>query len=178
MQNNKVKKLAYCAMCLALAVVTNAITIFSLPNGGSITPCSMLFASLPGFFFGPAYGIVSGVAFGVLNFILKPYFYTPLQFICDYILAFGALGLSGLFAEKKNGLYIGYIVGCLGRFFFSFLSGVLFFAEYAPEGMSPAVYSAGYNISYIGIEMVLTLIILAVPAVRSALQMVKNNAKA
>ena len=41
--------------------------------------------------------------------------------------------------------------------------------------MNPAVYSAGYNISYIGVEMIITLVILAVPAVRSALEMVKKN---
>lgn len=174
--STNVKRLVYCAISIALATATGALTLFELPNGGSITPCSMLFATLPGFFFGPVYGLVSGVAYGVLSFVLKPYFYTPVQVICDYVLAFGALGLSGFFSNMKNGLYIGYIVSCLGRFVFAFISGVAFFADYAPEGMNPAVYSATYNISYIAVEMFLTIVIIAVPAVRNAIYRVKKQA--
>lgn len=175
--SKNVKSLVYSACCIALAVATGSLTLFSLPNGGSITPASMLFACLPGFFFGPVYGIASGVACGLLNFILKPYFYTPLQVLIDYPLAFGALGLSGFFAKQKNGLYLGYLVSCLGRFFFAFLSGVVFFADYAPEGMNPAVYSAGYNLSYIAAEAALTLVILAVPAIRNAIYRIKTTAR-
>jgi len=110
-----------------------------------------------------------------LSFILKPYFYSPAQFITDYVLAFTALGLSGLFSQKKHGLFIGYIVACLGRFFFAFLSGVLFFASYAPEGMNPVWYSFSYNISYISVEMVLTLGVLLVPAVHKGLYRMKGQ---
>ena len=39
------------------------------------------------------------------------------------------------------------------------VSGAIFFADYAPEGMSPLVYSLGYNGTYVLGEMVLTLIL-------------------
>lgn len=174
MQKN-VKTLVYCAVCIALSVATGSLTLFSLPNGGSVTPGSMLFACLPGFFFGPAYGVASGVAYGLLSFILKPYFYTPLQVLVDYPLAFGALGVSGFFYKRPNGLHIGYVLSCIARFFFAFLSGVLFFASYAPEGMSPILYSAGYNISYIGAEALLTLLLISVPAVKKAIYRIKGS---
>ena len=96
----------------------------------------------------------------------------------DYIFAFGALGLSGLFTNSKYGMIKGYLVAIFGRFVFSFLSGVIFFGMYAPEGMNPAVYSAVYNGSYIAAEGVITIILLMIPAVSNALKKVKNMATA
>ena len=172
---NNTKKIALSGVCVAMSLVLGLINLFSMPMGGSVTACSMLFATLPGFFFGGTYGFLSGLAYGALSFILKPYFYSPAQFITDYVLAFTALGLSGLFSNKKNGLYIGYIVACLGRFFFAFLSGVLFFASYAPEGMNPIWYSFSYNISYISVEMGITIVVLLVPVVHRGLYRMKGQ---
>ena len=98
-----------------------------------------------------------------------------MQFVVDYLFAFTALGISGFFSHKKHGLYLGYIAACLGRFFFAFLSGVLFFAAYAPEGMSPIWYSFSYNISYISVEAALTLAVLSVPAIRKSIYRLKGN---
>lgn len=176
--SRNVRKLVFCAMCIALATVTSMIKVFEFPTGGSITLCSMLFAALPGYFFGPAAGLISGVAYGILQFILGPYVLTPIQVIVDYPLAFGALGLSGFFANQKFGLYKGYIASCAGRWFFAFLSGWIFFGSYAWEGWNPAAYSAVYNIIYIGAEAIVTLIILSVPAIRKAFEQVKRQANA
>ncbi len=99
--------------------------------------------------------------------------------ITDYLLAFGALGLSGLFCNKKNGLIKGYIAGVLGRYFFAFLSGLIFFASYAEgTGMSAPVYSLAYNGAYLGLEALITLIVLAIPAVNKAFARVKEMAAA
>lgn len=172
-----IKKLVYCALCIALATVMSQIRLFSMPMGGSITPASMLFAALPGFFFGPFYGISSAVAYGLLHFILKPEIYSPAQVAVDYLFAFGALGFSGFFSKKKHALLLGYSAAALGRFVFAFLSGYLFFGSYAPEGVAPILYSAEYNISYIGTEFILTLLLLAVPAVQKAIYQVKESAR-
>lgn len=173
-----IRTLVFCAMCIALATVTSMIKVFEFPTGGSITLCSMLFAALPGYFFGPAVGLVSGVAYGILQFILGPYVLTPIQVLVDYPLAFGALGLSGLLANQKHGLYTGYVLACVGRWFFAFLSGWIFFGEYAWEGWNAAAYSAVYNVIYIGAEMIVTLIILSVPAIRKAIEQIKKSARA
>ena len=174
--SKNVKILVFCAMCIALASVTSMIKLFSFPTGGSITLCSMLFAMLPGFFFGPVVGIIAGVAYGILQFIMDPYVLTPVQAVLDYVFAFGAFGLSGFFASHKNGLRLGYLAACAGRFFFSFLSGWVFFGEYAWEGWNPAAYSAVYNLIYIGAEAIITLIILSIPAMSNALQRTKQTA--
>ena len=171
--SKNVKTIVFSALCIALAAVASMIKVFEFPTGGSITLCSMLFAALPGYFFGTGVGLAAGLAYGVLQFILGPYVLTPVQVILDYG-AFAALGLAGLFSDKKRGLETGYIVGCIGRFCCSFLSGWVFFGEYAWAGWNPAAYSAVYNIIYIGAECIITLLILQIPAVRNALRQAKE----
>ena len=71
----------------------------------------------------------------------------------------------------------GYLLGCFGRFVFSFLSGMIFFGSYASDyGMSAPVYSFLYNGAYIGAEVLITLVIIMLPPVAKGLQMLKNMA--
>ncbi len=170
------KQLAFCAVAMALAFVLSNIKVFKFPTGGSITACSMLVACLPGFFFGPIVGIVTGVAYGLLNLIVDPYILFPAQVIVDYILAFGALGLSGFFANKKYGLIKGYIFAVLGRYIFAVISGWIFFGEYAWEGWNPLTYSLAYNAIYIFAEAGVTLVILFLPPVRDLMTRLKDMA--
>ncbi len=174
---NTTKKLVYSALGVALALVTSYIKLWNMPMGGSVTLLSMLFICLIGYWFGPKYGLITGVAYGLLQFIIDPYMVSIWQVILDYPLAFGALGLSGLFCNQKWGLQIGYVVGVVGRFIFSTLSGVIFFADYAPEGMNPWVYSTVYQGSYLGAELIMTLMIISIPPVAKALALVKQQAK-
>ena len=167
------KQLVFSAVAMALGTVTSMIKLFHLPMGGSITLFSMLTATLAGYFCGPKWGLASGVALGLLNLIIDPVILFPMQVLLDYILAFGCLGLSGFFSKQKYGLYVGYVVAIIGRFICSFLSGFLFFGEYAPDGMNPVWYSFLYNIFYIGGEGVLTLIVLALPPVKNTIYRLK-----
>lgn len=173
--SSSVKKLIFSAMGIALAMVTSYIKVWEMPMGGSVTLLSMLFISLIGYWFGARYGILAGAAFGILQFLIDPYMLSIPQVLFDYPLAFGALGLSGFFRKQKFGLQIGYAVGVLGRFVFSTLSGVIFFAAYAPEGMNPWVYSALYQGTYLGTEGIITLIVLSMPPVIKALDIVKRQ---
>ena len=170
------KQLVFAAIAMALAIVTSYIRLFKLPNGGSITLCSMLFITLIGYWYGHKIGLTTALAYGLLQLIIEPYIISIPQMLMDYILAFGALGLSGFFSNQKHGLIKGYIVGVFGRFIFSTLSGVIFFANYAPEGQNVWLYSIGYNGSYLAIEAVITIIILVIPQVSSALYLIKKIA--
>lgn len=173
------KKLAFCAMCLALAFVTSYIRLFKMPWGGSITLCSMLFVILAAYWYGAGTGILVGLVFGILQFIQEPYFLTFLQVCFDYIFAFGALGIAGFFSNKKNGLQIGYIVGVIGRGFFASLAGYIYWMEYMPENFPKslsAVYPIAYNFAYLLVEAAITLIIISIPAVKSGLAQVKKYA--
>lgn len=169
------KKLAYCAMAIALGTVLSNIKVFSFPTGGSITLLSMLIICLPGYWFGLGTGILTGIAYGILQMLVDPYILYPAQLIVDYLLAFGALGLSGFFANSKHGLIKGYLLAVLGRYIFAVLSGWLFFGAYAWEGWGALSYSLVYNGIYIFAEAVVTIIILLLPPVRNAFLRIKQT---
>ena len=99
-----------------------------------------------------------------------------MQLVMDYFLAFGALGLSGLFSNAKKGLLKGYLVAILGRYLFAVLSGWIFFAEYAWEGWPVLPYSLVYNGIYIFAEGAITVVILLIPAVNGGIATVKKMA--
>lgn len=164
-------------MAIALAtVIATVIKLPSLPNGGSITLFSMLVVCLVGYWYGPVTGLIAAVAYGVLQFITGPYAIHPLQVILDYPLAFGALGLSGFFHNRKHGLILGYLVGVGGRFFFAMISGLIFYTAYVGDlkGNALAIWaSTAYNLSYLLPEAILTLVLLALPPVRTMLAKVK-----
>ena len=169
-------QLVFSAAAMALAIVTAEIKFTRLPMGGSITLFSMLFIVLIGYWYGLKAGLMTGFAYGLLQFFMYPVVYSPMQLLIDYPLAVGALGLSGLFSEKKNGLLKGYILGVTGRYIFAFISGIIFFGHYAPEGTPAAVYSLSYNATYIVPEAIATIVIISIPAVSKAMNYVKGKA--
>ena len=168
--------LTYSAICIALAVVLNQLSLYRLPWGGSVTPMSMFFITLIGYLFGFKIAIMGGVVMGLMNLALGGFVFHPAQVLLDYPLAFGALGVSGFFRQGRYSLHIGFVAGALARWFFHFLSGWLFFYIWAPAGWNYLVYSAVYNIAYIGVEMVLTLVVLSLPVTVTAIERVKRQA--
>ena len=173
------RRLAYCAMAVALAYVTSFIKPFELPYGGSVTLLSMLFIVLVGNWYGVKTGVLVGFAYGVLQFLQEPYFLSLFQVCCDYVLAFAALGLSGLFRKRKNGLLIGYIAAVLARGFFHSLGGYLYWMDYMPENFPQslrALYPIIYKYSYLLAEGVITVIIIRLPAVSNALERIRKSA--
>ena len=145
--------LAEVSVMVALSLVLNVIKVYQLPQGGSITLASMVPVLLISFRRGPKVGVFSGVVFGLAQMLLDGWFYSPVGMFLDYPLAFGALGLAGIF---RNNPLVGVVVSLATRFLSHFISGVVFFGMYAPEGMSPIVYSAIYNGSYMLPEMVIS----------------------
>ena len=138
----------FVALAGALSLVSHSF--FNLPQGGSINlgMVPILWLALRR---GPKIGIFAGVVFGFVDFALTPSSIVhPVQLILDYPLAFACLGLAGLFRNiTAAGPAFGVLVAGTCRFLCHFASGVVFFAMYAPEGVSPLVYSAIYNASYL-----------------------------
>ena len=172
-----VRQLVFCAAAVALGTVLSNIKLFHFPTGGSITLLSMLVICLPGCWFGLGAGLMSGVAYGILQLLIDPYVLFPAQLIVDYLLAFGALGLSGLFVNAKNGVIKGYLAAVMGRYLFAVLSGWLFFGAYAWEGWNPLAYSLVYNAIYIFTEAAITIILLLLPPVKKTLRQLKQMAE-
>lgn len=174
-----VRQLVFCGAAMALAFVTSYIKLFPLPYGGSVTLFSMLFICLIGHWYGLSVGIMTGLAYGILQFLQEPYVLSFFQVCCDYVLAFAGLGLAGVFSHSRNGLVKGYILGILVRGLFHTIGGYLYWMEYMPEAFPQtlaAVYPIVYNYSYILAEGVLTLIVLSLPPVKKGLEQIKRLA--
>ena len=173
------RRLAYCAMAVALAYVTSFIRVFKLPYGGSVTLLSMLFIVLVANWYGVKTGMLVGFAYGILQFLQEPYFLTLFQVCCDYVLAFAALGLAGLFRGKKNSLLTGYIAAVLARGVFHSIGGYLYWMDYMPENFPLALrnlYPIIYNYSYLLAEAAVTVLAIKIPAVEQALERVRKAA--
>ena len=173
------KQLAFCAMAMALAYATSYIKLIHMPYGGSVTLFSMLFITLTGYWFGSGVGLVTGFAYGILQFLQGPYILSFFQVCCDYLLAYMAMGLSGFFCNSKNGLLKGYLVAILARGAFHSLGGYLYWMDYMPDNFPKsltAVYPIVYNYSYILAEGLITVIVLLLPPVKKAMANVKRIA--
>ncbi len=164
----KAKIISEVIVAVALAYVLNLIVVFRMPQGGSVTAVSMvpiLWLSLRR---GLKIGVFGGIIFGLVDMFPQPYIVHPAQFLLDYPLAFGALGLAGLFRGHP---IVGVVAGIFGRFVCHFISGVVFFAMYAPEGTHPAIYSAIYNGSYLTVELVFSIIVISILVKRNVITM-------
>ncbi len=171
------KQLSFSAMAIALAMVTSMLKLWDMPMGGSVTLFSMLFITLIGNWYGFGVGLTTAIAYGILQLVIDPYIISLPQMLLDYVFAFGALGLSGIFTNSKHGLVKGYLAGILGRFVFATLSGYIFFPTFMPEFFDSAIiYSICYNGAYIGAEAILTLVLICLPPVNKALKQVKSLA--
>ncbi len=173
------KQLVFCAMAMALAFVTSYIKIVKMPWGGSVTLCSMLFIVLIANWYGVKAGILVGFAYSILQFIQEPFVLSFFQVCCDYILAFGALGIAGFFAGQSHSLVKGYIAAVLARGAFHALGGYLYWMDYMPENFPQSlksIYPIAYNYSFLLVEGLITLAIISIPAVANALTQVKKTA--
>ena len=179
-QKLSTRQLVFSAAAMALAFVASYIKIIpELPFGGSVTLMSMLFVSLIGYWYGTGVGILTGLAYGILQFLQGPYVLSFFQVCCDYILAFAGLGLAGVFRKSKNGLLKGYLLGIMVRGAFHTLGGYLYWMEYMPENFPAAlagIYPIVYNYSYILAEGLLTVIVILLPPMANALKQIKRMA--
>jgi len=167
-----VRAIAEIGVAIALAAVLSWLAQafpLRMPQGGSfgLEMLPILFVAIRR---GVLPGIVAGALFGLLQLTGvagTPYVYHPLQALLDYPLAFGALGLAGLVPvgsmDDVHGLarlIAAVSVGTGARLVFHFLSGLIFFAEYAPAWEAPWLYSITYNLLYLLPSAVVTAICL------------------
>lgn len=174
-KKNDVSVLVKSAILMGVAFVLNQVTLFRMPQGGSITAFSMFALFLVGYLFGPRQGILAGMAYGLLDLVINPYVIHPIQIFMDYPLAFGAIGIGAILRETKQGMITGYLVGVLGRYLVTVVSGIIFWGMYAAEGFSTVSWSFFYNMTYMLPEAVATVAILLIPQVRKLFEKYKQE---
>lgn len=161
-----VKKLTMSAVLTALSAALSMVKIFEMPLGGSVTLLSMLPVCMLSIMYGCKWGIfcsfvysLTQLALGigsVLSWGLTPQALVG-SIVFDYLAAFTVLGLAGMFRRHGVPGYIGGIsLALLLRAVSHVISGVIFFASWAPEGWNPFVYSIAYNGAYMVPEIVFT----------------------
>lgn len=164
---------AMVALAGVLEFLSGFVPFLQMPEGGRVTFAAMVPIFFVAFRRGPRVGILAGIAFGLVVLVEEPFVYHPVQFLLDYPLAFGSLGLAGFFRKIRWPLLplVGVAVGIGGRFLCHFFSGLVFFASYAPAGMDPAAYSAVYNAWYLVPELIISEIVLFILVRRGILQL-------
>ena len=161
-EHNKTVMLASGGIMIALSQILSYITFFQMPQGGKVTPGSMVPIILFALIWGGKPGLIASVTYGILQFVLGGIFSLhPLSIILDYIVGFGVLGIAGFFNRDYKGAILGTMIAVALRFLSSFLSGWLVFGSYAPEGKAPWLYSLVYNATYMVPELIITTIIIA-----------------
>ena len=154
------RMLANGALCIALATVLSFVTLYKMPQGGTITLASMLPIFLFSYAYGVGPGMLVGAAYGFVQFLQGGlYFVHPIE------LLLGLAGLANKFSDKW-GMIPGIILGTFGRFVCAFLSGMIFFGMYAPEGQNLVVYSIVYNGLYLVPEAIICIVLALIPQIR------------
>ncbi|MDD5018309.1 MAG: energy-coupled thiamine transporter ThiT [Eubacteriales bacterium] len=168
-----IRELSAAAMCLALAFLLSFIKVWEMPQGGSITPASMLPIMLFAYVYGTPKGLIVGLAYGLLQCLQSFYVVHWAQFLLDYGLAFIVLGLAGVF---KKSIYPGMALAGVLRYVAHVASGAIFFAEYAAPGQSALVYSLLYN-SFALVDLAICIGIAVIPPIRRMIESFKRQAE-
>ena len=167
MKNERIQVMVEIALAVALAAVLNAIRLWTMPMGGTVA-LNMVPIFVLALRRGLWPGMIAGALYGFVDLMLDPQIYYPLQVLLDYPVAYSLVGLAGLgsnvwhakAAEGESmqaaGIALPFIVlGAFGRFAAHWLSGVVFFAQFA--GDQPVwLYSLLYNGTYILPSLILS----------------------
>ena len=193
--DKKVFRIALSGVLVAMAFVLSYIKLPGLPYGGSVTLFSMVPIVFIGCTFGPVWGLFMSLVYSLLqllqsaggsSFAGQGAGGVILIILFDFVLAFGVLGLGGMFVTKKNisKKYApalaagGAAIVTLIRYICHIISGFVLYGQYAEwffedewvNSMSQwilanvkgnklaLVYSAVYNGLYMIPEIILTTV--------------------
>ena len=202
---SKTKRLTESAMLLAVAIVLELVSkmlIPEMPFGGQITLVSMLPVVLISYRHGVKWGLLAGVAYAIIEMLIgaktvaaafQPGYFSDevmlvnavIMCVLDYLVAFTAVGLGGVFRDKiqNKGLALmcGSLVALGARYVAHVASGYILFAGWAEwfftqdgfpawgaalvESLSPNMLGFLYSLVYNGMYMVPEMICTAIVAV-------------
>ena len=221
MKNTNTMRLTTSAMMLAmatvLALVCAYIPFLNLPFGGGFTVASMLPIVIISYIYGLKWGFFVSFTYSCIQIIMDLVLgkgstiialFTPSSddymglwvavavLFIDYLLAYTALGLGGIFRNKlkskTSAIVLGVIVALGARYICHIVSGYIFYGAWAEWFFSQeGFYKIGswvlssfdgkmlslvYSIFYNGLFMIPEIIITAIVAVPvSAISYVKKN---
>ncbi|HRY78364.1 MAG TPA: energy-coupled thiamine transporter ThiT [Candidatus Izemoplasmatales bacterium] len=157
------------AVLVAVALVLDTLAGLYSPfkYGGSISP-----AMLPIFFLAVRHGwkrgLIAGFLFGILQSLVGAatgnfYFLSIPQYLLDYLVAYTVLGVAGFFAGAVRRPWLLaaaiFAAGFL-RYLAHGFSGVVYWAQWAPDGVNVWFYSfILYNLPYMSASILLCIVL-------------------
>ncbi|MCL2025136.1 MAG: energy-coupled thiamine transporter ThiT [Coriobacteriia bacterium] len=176
MRDDRIRILAEMGLCIALFAILQYFSIQLPINlfGGSVH-LAMVPIVVLALLRGPWVGLAVGALCGCVDLMIDPYISHPVQAVLDYPVAYAMVGSAGFLAPlfrrfmdaRKTGvaLAVAGVAALLGgflRFVVHFISGIIFFGSFAPEGQNVWVYSILYNASYLLPSLVATIAVVLV----------------
>ena len=160
------RSISYAAVCIALSFALSYIRPIHLPQGGSVTPASLLPLMIYSYMFGVKKGVFACFIYGILQAVQDPWIIHPAQFLLDYPVAFSFIGFAGMFAKVKRlekvpqvKFALGAIIASAFRFISHVFSGVFAFSAYAIDaGMAAWPYSLAYN-SFVFADIAIAIVV-------------------
>lgn len=160
------KSITYAGICIAMSFALSYLRLIRMPQGGSITPASLLPLMLYAYLFGVRKGVFAGFAYGILQALQDPSILHPAQFLLDYPVAFAWIGIAGIFTKVKKldrfpqiQFACGASLAGIGRFLMHFLSGAFAFGAFAPEGTPVLLYSLTYQAGYVLPDLTIAIVV-------------------
>ena len=173
--STNISTLTECSVMLALSFALSYAKLFEMPMGGSVTVASMLPIMLISIKYGVGTGLTTGFLYSLTQLMqafisanVFPYCQTPkalaLCILFDYLLPFTLLGLAGLVKQleitKKAEVnaYIGITLAVMLRFICHFITGVVIWGQWAPDGMGKYLYSFLYNGGFLSLDFIICIV--------------------
>lgn len=164
--------LAETIVLAALSAVLYSVRPFTLPYGGSITLGSIVPIAWLSLRRGIRVGLVGGALFGLLALLIdvvllgaSSVVVTPVQVVLEYPIAFGVLGIAGIFRKKSivSG-EVGLGLSVLFRFFIHYVVGVFIWVYiYSfPAEWGQYLWPLVYNGSFLLVEFIVAAVVIAV----------------
>ncbi len=126
-------------------------------------------------------GSLAGVVFGILALLIDVMLVgagniivTPIQVFLEYPVAFGVLGLAGLFYKRSSvsSAILGVALGVFVKFLLHYLVGAFIWVsvyDFPPE-WGQWLWPAVYNGSFLLVEFIISAVIIAILVKRGTLE--------
>lgn len=173
------RMVAEAGLMIALAKILSFIKLFEMPMGGSVTLASMAPILFFAIRWGWKKGLLVGLVYGLVDYLLGGYTVHPLQVLLDYPLAYMMLGFAGLQRASESDSFFSHlpslILAVALRLAMHVLSGCVFYStiDFTEAGASLSqaftlsnmgagfVYSLQYNGAFLGADFLICLVVLA-----------------
>jgi thiamine transporter len=176
MKNIRLVVLLEASLMAAFAVILDMLPSIKLSPSISIS-IAMVPIFLLSYRRGWKAGMIGGFVWGILQIALgDAWIATPVQMVIEYFIAFAFIGLAGTFtgtiqntlgSNRRSKAILWVVIatfaGSLARYFWHFIAGFVFFAEYAPDEMSPLLFSFIANgITMLGSALLCSIVLVII----------------